>query len=123
MLTDALIKRFHITTISVCKIDIRERILETLASNEFYLQVKEELQKEHNNKKYEIYRLEEDGILSLQNRIYIPCDVCGKDHGSACNAEGSRKHNRNSDSAHNKDPSSANLTKAVLDEFQKNYTQ
>ena len=36
------------------------------------MQVKEKLQQKHLEKRYEGYNLEEDGLLTYKNRIYIP---------------------------------------------------
>ena len=38
----------------------------------FYVQVKDKLQQEILEKKYEGYRLEEDGLLTYKGRVYIP---------------------------------------------------
>jgi hypothetical protein len=72
---DALNRRIHAmhaTTISMCKSDLKNRILEALISDEHYLQVKEGLQQENVQHKYEEYKLEEDGILMHKNRVYVP---------------------------------------------------
>ena len=41
--TNSFSRKFHVVAISVCKTDRREWVLEALVSDEFYLQVKEEL--------------------------------------------------------------------------------
>jgi hypothetical protein len=41
--TYALSKKFHVAAMSVCKSNFREKVLEALDSDEFYLQVKEVL--------------------------------------------------------------------------------
>ena len=43
MVAYALIKKFHVVAMSICKSYLRTRVLEALASDEFYLQEKEEL--------------------------------------------------------------------------------
>lgn len=52
---DALSGKFHVEVVSVCKTNLKARVLEALANNEFYIQVKGELQKEQRSKKYEGY--------------------------------------------------------------------
>ena len=37
-----------------------------------YVQMKDKLQKQSLEKKYERYKLEEDGLLTYKGRIYIP---------------------------------------------------
>jgi hypothetical protein len=57
---DALNKRvheMHVTTISMCKFDLRNRILEVVTSEEHYLHIKDGLQQESLQKKYEGYKL------------------------------------------------------------------
>ena len=39
---DALSRKFHVACISVCKTNLREKILDALASDKFYLEVKRE---------------------------------------------------------------------------------
>ena len=40
--------------------------------DELYVKVKDKLQQQNLEKRYEGYKLEEDGILIYKNKIYIP---------------------------------------------------
>ena len=74
-IVDALIRRvhaMHATTINKSKLYLRTRFLKVFISYEYYLQVKEGLQQENLHKKYEGYRLEDDGIFTHKNKIYFP---------------------------------------------------
>jgi hypothetical protein len=67
---DAVNKRvheMHATTISRCKIDLKDRILEVVTIDQHYVQVKEVLQQNSAQQKYKDYKLEEDGILLFGN--------------------------------------------------------
>lgn len=68
---NSLSRKFHISSISICQIDLRMRVLETTTNDEFYLQVKEELQKSPVCKKYERYLLGESNLLVYKGRMYI----------------------------------------------------
>ena len=50
---NAVSKKFHISTISTCKTDLSARVLEALVNDEFYLQEKEELQRQQGDKNCE----------------------------------------------------------------------
>ena len=52
--------------------DLKDRVLEALNSDEFYLQIKEKLQQTDIPEMYKDYQLEADEILKFKNRIYIP---------------------------------------------------
>ena len=52
---NAFSRNFHVIAISICNTNLRAMVLEALASDEFYLQVKGELQKEQSSEKYEGY--------------------------------------------------------------------
>lgn len=121
--TNALSKKIHVAAFSVFKIDLRERILKSLTSDKFYCQVKGELHsKEQNNKKYEGCQIEEDGIFLHQNRMYIPCDVCGGVRDSThttSNWEHNKSNNiiraKSSGGDCDRDFSRATLRKVILD--------
>jgi hypothetical protein len=53
----------------MCKSYLRNIILEVVILHEHYLQVKEGLQQENVQHKYEDYELEDDGILMHNNRV------------------------------------------------------
>lgn len=72
---DALIRRVHValaTGVSTCKSGLRDKMLRALGSDELYLQTKERLQQANVPEKYKDYQLDEDGILRLKGRVYIP---------------------------------------------------
>ena len=62
----------HVATIATCESNLRQHIVNYLAKDELYVQVKDKLQQQSLEKRYEGYKLEEDGILVYRNRIYIP---------------------------------------------------
>ncbi len=64
---DALSRRIHSThvaTITTYKSDLKDQIMEVLESDEYYLKIKEKLQKEGAHKKCKYFRMEEDKILT-----------------------------------------------------------
>jgi hypothetical protein len=72
---DALNKRvheMHAVTISMCRIDLNDRILEAIIVDLYYAQVKESLQQNNVQHKYKYYNMEEDGILLFKDTIYVP---------------------------------------------------
>ena len=50
---------------------MRQQIVNHAAEDELYAQVKDKMQQENIEKRYEGYKLEEDGLLTYKNRIYI----------------------------------------------------
>ena len=66
----------HVASLSICQPDLRQQIVNHVAGDDLYEQVKDKLQQQGLEKKYEGYKLEEDGILNYKGRIYIP-DVAG----------------------------------------------
>lgn len=67
--------------------------MEDLSSDEMYLHVLEELQKEPYSKRCTCYRIEKDGIMMYKNRMDISWDVCEEFHERAHVTE-SNKHDR-----------------------------
>ena len=59
-------------SLSICQADFRQQIVNHAAGDELYEQVKDKLQQQSLKKKYEGYKLEEDGLLTYKSRIYIP---------------------------------------------------
>ena len=51
---------------------MRQQIVSHVAGDELYEQVKDKLQQQSIEKRYEGYKLEEDGLLTYKGRIYIP---------------------------------------------------
>ena len=62
----------HVAYLSICQSDLKQQIANHVAGDELYEQVKDKLQQQSIEKKYEGYKLEEDGILTYKGRIYIP---------------------------------------------------
>jgi hypothetical protein len=72
---DALSRRVHLmhaTAVSMHQSDLKRRILDDLAINWHYLQVKEILQQGDVQQKIKEYEIKEDGLLMHKNRIYVP---------------------------------------------------
>ena len=61
----------HVASLSICQSDLRQQIVNHTAGNELYEQVKDKLQQQSLEKRYEVYKLEEDGLLAYKGRIYI----------------------------------------------------
>ena len=62
----------HVASLSIFQSNLRQHIVNHVAGDELYEQVKEKLQQQSLEKRYERYKLEEDGLLTYKNRIYIP---------------------------------------------------
>ena len=62
----------HVAFISVYQPELRQQIVNHVAEDELYMKVKDKLQHQSLENKYEEYKLEEDGLLPYKNRIYIP---------------------------------------------------
>ena len=65
---------------SICQLDLRRQIVNRTTGDELYEMVKDKLQQQSIEKRYEGYKLEEDGLLTYKNRIYIPNVVDLKIH-------------------------------------------
>jgi len=52
---DALNKKFHVATMSICKDDLRERVIKNSIEDDRYTQMKISLRERELNKKYEGY--------------------------------------------------------------------
>ena len=55
----------------MCKTYLRIAILEAIALDGHYLQVKDGLQHENVQQKYEYYKMEGDGTLMCMNKFYV----------------------------------------------------
>ena len=62
----------HVASLSICQSNLRQQIANHVAGDELYEQVKDKLQQKSLEKRYEGYKLEEDGLLTFKGRIYIP---------------------------------------------------
>ena len=58
------VQEMHVASLSIFQIDLRQRIVNHVAEDELYVQVNEKLQQQSLEKKYEGYKLEEDGLLT-----------------------------------------------------------
>ena len=62
----------HVASLSIFQSYLRQQVVNHVAGDELYKQVKEKLQQQSLEKKYEGYKLEEDVLLTYKGRIYIP---------------------------------------------------
>ena len=62
----------HVASISIFQSELRQKIDNHVAEDELYVQVKDKLQQQSLEKRYEGYKLEEDELLKYKNKIYIP---------------------------------------------------
>jgi hypothetical protein len=72
---DALNRRvheLHATTISMCRTDIKRRILEVANTNLQYKDLVEKIQQGKMPQKVDNYELETNGTLLYKNIIYVP---------------------------------------------------
>ena len=71
---DALNKKvqeMHVASLSIFQPYLRQQIINHTAKDEMYVQINDKLQQQSIEKRYEGYKLEEDGILTYKGRIYI----------------------------------------------------
>ena len=72
---DALSRKvhdMHVASLSIFQPDLRQQIVNHNIEDEMYVYIKDKLQQQSLEKRYEGYKLEGDGILTYKNRIYIP---------------------------------------------------
>ena len=62
----------HVASISIFQLYLRRQIVSHTVEDDLYVQVKDKLQQQSLEKKYEGYKLEEGGLLTYKNIIYIP---------------------------------------------------
>ena len=62
----------HVASLSICQPDLRQQIVNHIVEDEMYVQVKDKLQHQILEKRYGGYKLEEYGLLTYKNIIYIP---------------------------------------------------
>ena len=60
-----------VASLSICQSDLRQQIVNRIAGDELYELVTDKLQQQSLEKRYEGYKLEEDGILTYKGKIYI----------------------------------------------------
>ena len=66
------VQEMHVASLSICQSDLRQQIVNHVAGDELYEQVKDKLQQQSLERRYEGYKLEEDGLITFKGRIYIP---------------------------------------------------
>ena len=72
---DVLSRRMHVVfaaSVISGKSDLKDRVLEALDVDEFYLQTKEKIQQVNVHEMYKDYVLQDGGMLKLKGRVYIP---------------------------------------------------
>jgi hypothetical protein len=72
---DALSRRahkVHIAAISMYETYLKDKILATTNSDQNYLKIKETLQQENFQQKFNYYELKVDGILVYKGKVYVP---------------------------------------------------
>ena len=62
----------RVAYLSIFQSNLRKHIVNHTTQEEMYVQVKDNLQQQSLEKKYEGYKLEEDRLLTYKNTIYIP---------------------------------------------------
>ena len=61
----------HVASLSIFQSDLKQQIVNHVAGDELYERVKDKLQQQSLEQRYEGYKLEEDGILTYKKIIYI----------------------------------------------------
>ena len=62
----------HVESLSIFQSYMRQQIVNHVVVDELYEQVKDKLQQQSIEKRYEGSKFEEDGLLAYKGRIYIP---------------------------------------------------
>ena len=62
----------HVASINICQSELKQQIVNHVAEDELQAQVKDKLQQQSLEKRYEGYNLEEDGLITYERRFYIP---------------------------------------------------
>ena len=63
------VQEMHVASLSIFQSDLRQQIVNHVARDELYEQVKDKLQQQSIEKRYEGYKLKEDGLLTYKNII------------------------------------------------------
>ena len=69
---DALSRKMHVATISTSTSCLKDNIIEAIAIDEIYQQVKEGLKQQKIPQKFDKYKFKENGILMHRDRVYVP---------------------------------------------------
>ena len=73
VVADALSRRPRIFSLIPLRVDLKEKVLEQLLGDGWYIKVTSDIQSGKKfESKYYGYRIEEDGLLRYQGRMYIP---------------------------------------------------
>jgi hypothetical protein len=68
-------EKIHLTTVSTCETNVRERVKNAQETDTFFQTVTLYLEQEPTGIKYEGYHMIDGGLLTYKNRLYIPdCD-------------------------------------------------
>ena len=62
----------HLESVSIFQLDLKQQIVNHTDEGEMYEHIKDKLQQQSLEKRYEEYKLEEDGLITYKGRIYIP---------------------------------------------------
>ena len=62
----------HVASLSIFQPYLSQHIVNHTAEDELYVQIKDMLQQQSLENRYEGYKLEEHGLLTYNNRVYIP---------------------------------------------------
>ena len=62
----------HVASLNIFQPYLRQQIINHTTEDEMYVQIKNKLQQQSLEKKYEGYRFEEDKLLTYKNIIYFP---------------------------------------------------
>ena len=66
------VQEMHLASLSIFQSYLRQQIVNHTSEDELYEHVKDKLQQQSLEKRYEGYKLEEDGLLTYEGIIYIP---------------------------------------------------
>jgi hypothetical protein len=70
-----IMKTIHLTVVSTCEMDVKERVRNAQETDRFFQNVTSYLQQEPTGIKYGGYHMMEGGLLTYRNKLYIPdCD-------------------------------------------------
>ena len=61
------VQEMHVASISIFQLELRQQIVNHVAEDDLYAHVKDKLNPQRIEKKYEGYKLEEDGILTYKS--------------------------------------------------------
>ena len=65
------VNEMHVEYLSIFQSYLRQQIVNHVAGDEIYEQVKDKLQQQSLEKRYDGYKLAEDGLLTYKDRVYV----------------------------------------------------